>query len=479
MSWNGDDRPHPAPAGLWLRETLGPDPSPLPPLEGAARADVAVVGGGYVGLWTAIRIKELDPACDVVVLEQDLCGSGASGRNGGFVLSWWPKLESLVGLVGEDEALRLCRASDHAIDEIETSGIDCAFRRGGFLWTSASAPQDDAWEAAVRACEARGLDVFERLSPADVARRTGSDRHRGGVLERRAATVQPAALVRGLLARALGLGVRVHERSRVRRLDRRSPPVVRTERGAVACSRVVLATNAWAASLRGLHTRLVVVSSDIVATAPIPERLAALGWTGGEAISDSALMVHYYRTTDDGRLVFGKGGWGIALAGRIPASFDRHARRAQDVTRDLHWIYPSLAGVPIDAAWSGPIDRPAHGLPLIGRLGGRDHLLYGVGWSGNGVGPSVVGARILASLALRRDDEWARSALVDGVPGRFPPEPVRYVGAHVVRGAVVRKERDERAGRPVPAVARRLAALAPGSFASGQSHGREAHGRSE
>jgi glycine/D-amino acid oxidase-like deaminating enzyme len=121
---------------FWLQEALG-DAPPEPPLRGADRADVAIVGGGYVGLWTAIRIKEKDPGCDVVLLEQDVCGGGASGRNGGMVLSWWQKLSSLLKICGEEEALRLGRASEAAIDEIrafcEANGVDAHYRQGGFL----------------------------------------------------------------------------------------------------------------------------------------------------------------------------------------------------------------------------------------------------------------------------------------------------------------------------------------------------------
>ncbi len=136
-----DGQPEAKHRSLWLREVL-PDGPPQPPLAGAARADVAVIGGGFVGLWTAIRIKQHDPACDVVVLEQDICGGGASGRNGGMVLTWWPKLASLVRLCGADEAVRLGRASEAAIDELHsfcaTHKIDCHFCRGGLLWTATS-----------------------------------------------------------------------------------------------------------------------------------------------------------------------------------------------------------------------------------------------------------------------------------------------------------------------------------------------------
>ena len=323
---------------FWLSETLGDAPDE-PPLQGAARADVAIVGGGLVGLWTAIRIKERDPACDVVVLEQDICGGGASGRNGGEVLSWWAKAGKLVDLCGREEGVRIAQASVDAIGELEqfcaAHGIDAEFHRGGYLWTATTEAQLGAWDSTVELLRELGAPALELLEPAEVARRTGSPVHLAGVLDPSAATVQPAKLTRGLRRVALELGVRLHEHTRVTHLDRRSPAVLRTPSGALTADRVVIATNAWAASLRELHTRLVVITSDIILTEEAPERLAEIGWTGSEAISDSQVMIHYYRRTPRGRVMFGKGGWGIALAGRLPASFDRHEGRARDVGGEL------------------------------------------------------------------------------------------------------------------------------------------------
>ena len=148
-------------------------------------------------------------------------------------------------------------------------------------------------------------------------------------------------------------------------------------------------------------------------------------------------------------------------SGVIRAAFDRSAARAAEVTADLHRYYPSLRRVPITHDWSGPIDRSPMGFPLFGHLGGREHIVYGVGWSGNGVGPSVLGGKILASLALGRRDEWSASRLVDCRQGHFPPEPVRFVGAHLVRAAVARRERAENTGRNASWLIRRIAGLAP------------------
>jgi putative aminophosphonate oxidoreductase len=448
----------------WLQEVL-PGEQDCPTLVGNERADVAIIGGGMVGLWTALRIKERDPGCDVVVLERDVCGGGASGRNGGFVMSWWPKLASLVRVAGRDDAVALARASEAAIGELgrylEDHSIDAAFHRGGWLWTATSAAQIGAWEPVMRLCDELGVQPFGRLETEEVARRTGSPRHLAGVFEPAVATVQPAALVRGLRRVALEHGVRVFERTRVTKLGRQRPALLTTPGGRVTAEKVVIATNAWAANLVELHLRLVVISSDIVLTAPIPERLKEIGWGGGEAITDSQMMVDYYRTTRDGRIAFGKGGWGIALAGRVPRSFDRHPGRARLVAGDLRRYYPSLSDVPIVNDWSGPIDRTPDSLPLLGYLGGRRHLIHGVGWSGNGVGPSFLAGRVLSALALEADDEWSRVPLINRPPKRFPPEPVRFLGAQIVRQAVVAKERAENAGRRPAWAAEQLAKLAP------------------
>jgi len=454
------DEPH---RSLWLREALGDAPD-APPLAGSARADVAILGGGFVGLWTAIAIRQRDPACDVVVLERDVCGGGASGRNGGMVLSWWPKLSSLIARCGAEEAVRLGRESAAAIDAIEAfcteHAIDAEFRRGGFLWTATTPAHAGAWEGVLRRCEEHGVDAFRRLPPDEVARRAGSPRHLAGVLDPQAATVQPARLARGLRRVALELGVRIHEGTPAVRFTRERPLRVDTPGGTLHAEKLVVATNAWAAALPELQRSLVVVSSDIVATPPIPDRLAEIGWTGGEGITDSHTMVAYYRTTADGRIAFGKGTAGVTYRGRVGDAFDRSSARAAMAARDFRRYYPALADVPLEQSWGGPIDRTPASLPILGHLGGRDHLLYGVGWSGNGVGPSHVGGQILAGLALG-DPAARRCGLVDLAHARFPPEPVRYLGAQVVRAAVIRKERAEAADRPPRRLAVRVAALAP------------------
>lgn len=453
---------------LWLQEALGAEEGvESQELLKDTKADVCIVGGGYTGLWTALRIKELEPGADVVVVEQDICGGGPSGRNGGFALTWWSKIPTLIKRVGEEEAFRLAHAAEDAVRQIgefcEREGVDAHFQAGGWLWTATAPAQVGAWQSSVEAAAAHGEHPFELLSAEEAQARAGSPAHLGAAFEPTTAIVQPALLARGMRRVAVERGVRIFERTAMVDLDRELG-VVRTPSGSVHADAIVLALNAWATKIPELARAVVAVASDMVATAPMPEQLEESGWTGEEAISDCRLLVHYYRTTKDGRVAFGRGGGRLAFGGRVNANFDYNARQTRELEQELVRLVPAAEGVPITNAWGGPIDRTTDGLPICGSLRGKTHIVYGTGYSGNGVAPSLTVSKILASSALRRDDEWSGSALNRGVFGKFPPEPVRFAGGLVVREAVRRKERREDEGKSVDPVTKAVAGLAPQGF---------------
>jgi glycine/D-amino acid oxidase-like deaminating enzyme len=243
-------------------------------------------------------------------------------------------------------------------------------------------------------------------------------------------------------------------------LRRSTPLQVRTPHGEIDADRVVIATGSWALQMRELRRAFVIVASDVVLTEPVPEELERCGWNSGISISDSRLMVHYYRTTRDGRIAFGKGGGRLAYGGRVGPSLNGRSPIEAEVAGELRRIHPWLGEQPMAASWAGPVDRTIDGLPFFVELG-RPDLICGAGYSGNGVVPTVLGGRILASMALGRDDEWSRCGLVRRPASGMPGEPWRYAGGTLVRGAVARKERAEDADLPVALVDRALTRLAP------------------
>lgn len=449
---------------FWL-QSAEPSLTASPALVGNHTADVVIVGGGFVGLWTALTLKEHEPDCRVMLLEQDVCGGGASGRNGGFVMSWWPKIQSLTSFCSTEQARFLAQSAERAIAELgefcEQHQIDAAYRHKGWLWTATCAAHVDAWNATLQACERMGARPFERVSPREVARRTGSPVHLAGVLERSNATVQPAALVRGMRRVAVAAGVEIFENTAVTEIQPGRPARLLTAHGQVEARNVVLATNAWSSAIPELAKLFVPVGSSIVVTEPMAERLDGLGWSGGEAITDSQLMVDYYRTTPDGRIAFGKGTGSLSYGSKMGPVFSEDPVGIALTEADLRRTYPMLGDVALTHRWSGPIDRTYDSLPVFNHLQGCDNIHYGIGWSGNGVGPSRLGGRILASLALGRQDQWSQCALVGRTCKAFPPEPVRYLGGSLVRQSVIRKERAELRGQPANRFDVLMAGFAP------------------
>ena len=436
--------------GWWLQDAGAVDPQP--PLAGEHRADVVVVGGGYTGMWAAWHLRER--GADVVLLDAGICGEGPSGRNGGFVDHLAHAAPRLRALAGDEAARATVHASLAAVAAIGTWCAEHApsadFRRGGQIVAAAAPAQDGTEDGAVAACAALGLaGELLPLSPAEVRSRCASPVLRGGVLAPSTATVHPGHLARALRAALLERGVRVFERARVTGL---AGATVRTAHGRVVAGSALLGLNAWSAAVPPLRRRLTVTSSHMVITEPVPDVLEEIGWTGGECITDSRHMIHYFRTTPDGRIAFGWGGGRVVRGARLNGHAEVDRVLAAEVERHLRRFFPQLEGRSVSHAWGGPIDvSPTH-LPVIRSTGER--TFAGFGYTGNGVGPSQMVGRALASMALGRRDEHTELAIVDPPPVLVPPEPFRYAGGAVIRRALLRKEAAEEEGRRVDPLTR-------------------------
>jgi glycine/D-amino acid oxidase-like deaminating enzyme len=443
--------------GWWLEEAG--EVVPARPLDGDETADVVVVGGGYLGLWTAWHLRELEPEADVLVLDAELCGHGPSGRNGGFCETLWGDAHRLREVAGDSAALASCRASEEAVRGIgawcETNGVDAWFREAPMLEVATTESQLGSWDEEVRVAAALGApEEVAGLSAEEVRARCDSPLFLGGAAYRLNATVDPARLALGLRRVLLESGVRIHERTEVTELL--PDGGVQARAGRVHAGATVLAVNAAAVGFPGYRRSLAVASSHIVLTEPVPDVIDELGWTGGEAIVDARTLVHYTRTTRDGRIVFGWGGGRMGLGDRRSTRLERDADVIARTRESLVRFFPQLEGRELTHAWGGPIDvSPTH-TPIFGSRG-RVH--HGFGFTGNGVGPSYLGGQILARLALDRRDELTALPIVDPPRKLFPPEPFRWAGGSLIRRALVAKDAAEDDGRSPSALTRAVASL--------------------
>jgi glycine/D-amino acid oxidase-like deaminating enzyme len=242
-------------------------------------------------------------------------------------------------------------------------------------------------------------------------------------------------------------------------LERGRPATVRTPGGTVVADKVVLALSAWAGQVRELRRTMMPVAGHIVVTAPVGDRLSGTRFEQGELLGDSRLTVHYAQMTPAGRVVFGRGGGAVGMYGRVGTRLFDDPAMIATVTRDLHRWFPSLADVPITHSWGGPVDRAPRHLPFVGTIGHRQNIYYGHGYSGNGVAASAYIGRILGRLALEMNDEYTNSPLAQGAPAYLPPEPLRSVGAAVVRAAATHADDDEEQGRRPDLLTRSLRRL--------------------
>jgi len=399
----------------------------------------------------------------VAVVEAALCGEGPSGRNGGFLHGYWSSLPRARRVFGDGGALAVAQAASAIIPDVrefvERRGVDVWLREAPMLEVSAAAAQDEAIDAAVAAAGALGVE--EEAVPIgrdELAKRCSSPRFRRGVLYREGATVQPARLLRALRAAVLDEGVILHERTPMVRLHRGSPNVIEAPRGRIRAREVIVAINAAAAGWRPVARRLTAFGSYVVLTEPVPELLDRISWTGGESIIDARMFLHYFRTTNDGRVVMGSGSGPIGFGGRLDGRFTADGPSVARAEAGLRFLLPGLVEARIERAWGGPIDVSADHFPFFGTLPGT-RVHYGAGYSGNGVGPSWLGGRILARLALGVEDELTALPLVNRRIRPLPPEPIKRLGGGLVRGAALRAEEAEQAGRRPALPLRAIAAL--------------------
>jgi glycine/D-amino acid oxidase-like deaminating enzyme len=430
------------PCVVWFDDPERPTPSES--LRGSLRADLVVVGGGYTGLWSALRAKERDPDLDVVLLEADVCGGEASGRNGGFCsaslthgfangMARWPREMPAL--------LRLGRANLAGIkNTISDYDIDCGFESTGELDVATAAYQVEGLAQAEQAMNAAGCKVT-LLDQSEVRAEVHSPTYLAGLFDPEVAIVDPAQLVWGLRGACLDLGVRICEESQVRSLRegeyRRI--AVGTDRGAVQARRVILATNARPV-LRRLRLYTVPVYDYALATEPLSrEQLASVGWAHRQGVGDSGNLFHYYRLTRENRIVWGGYDAIYPYASRTHPKRDQRPATFAALSRHFFETFPQLAGLRFTHRWGGVIDTCTRFCAFYGVVKDR-RVAYAAGFTGLGVGSSRFAADVMLDLLSHRATERTELEMVRRRPVPFPPEPLRYVGIELTRRSLARAD---------------------------------------
>jgi glycine/D-amino acid oxidase-like deaminating enzyme len=432
------------PEPFWLTQPGAP--APADPLAGPETADLAVVGAGYSGLWTALLAKERDPGRDVVVLEAATAGWAASGRNGGFcAASLTHGFENGLNRFPDemDTLEKLGRAN---LDEIEATvrryRIDCAFERTGEL-VVATEPWHvrdltESYHATVRP------DV-ELLDRDQVRAEVDSPTYLGGVWDRAGcAMIDPARLVWGLRRVCQDLGVRFYEHAPVRRITRAGAGLrLHTAGGTVRAARVALATGAHGRLLRRLRHYVVPVYDYALMTEPLTgDQRAAIGWRHRQGLGDAGNQFHYYRLTADDRILWGGYDAVYFPGGRIAPAHDQREATFQVLARHFAETFPQLDGIRFSHKWGGVIDACSRFSGFFGTACGG-LLAYAAGYTGLGVGATRFGANVMLDLLGGRPTELTELALVRRKPVPFPPEPVRTGVIQLTRWSIARADRHE------------------------------------
>lgn len=411
---------------FWL-EDAGPH-HPAAALTGDVTVDVAIVGGGFTGLSTALHIRERDPGLRVAVLEAGAVGWGASGRNAGFSMTLFGiSLGLTIMRWGKQRAREadeyMVRAVEYTESQIDRLGIDCNYERTGLLQVAANRGQLKVQRHEFKLAGQAGLHETRWLERDEVQELVGSPLYVGGRFDPLCALLQPAKLVRGLAAAARAAGADIYEGTPVTAIHPGHKVRLDTPHGRVTAEKVVLATNAYAAWLRGLRRLQVPMHTYIVLTEPLSDRqLEAIGWRQRVGIEDGRNLLHYYRLTPDNRILMG-GHDAIYYYGNR-TGVDRHRRLQQALQHTVRETFPQLGDVRFTHHWGGPISATLDLVPAIGRLG--PNMYYSLGCMGHGVALTQLNGRTLADLVLETPSELTAAWFVNRKALPIPPEPLRY-----------------------------------------------------
>ncbi|ACZ37843.1 NAD(P)/FAD-dependent oxidoreductase [Sphaerobacter thermophilus] len=449
---------------FWLA-TSGDDLTPRPPLDGSIEVDVAILGAGFSGLWTAYYLLQRQPSLRVALIEAEIAGFGASGRNGGWCSASFPyPLAKLARRHGREGALALVRAMRDTVDEVgrvaRAEGLEIDYVKSGTLLLARGDHQLPALQAAFRSAQELGVaDDYEWLDARQAAERIRVTNVRAAYFNPHCATIHPGKLVRGLARVVERMGATIYEQTPVTAFEPRqagvpgSQPRLITTRGDVRAEVVVLCGEAYLSRLPGLRRQLIPVYTQIAITEPLSEaQWAEIGWAGRETVASMRLGVDYLQRTADGRIAFGERGSPYRFGSRISDDDDVYEpARAALERMTLEW-FPMLRGVRFTHHWGGPIGMPRDRMPTID-YNRPTGIATARGYTGLGVGTTNLAGRILAALICDDDSPLRRLPIVGHRSPNWEPEPLRWIGTRYVQRTL--RKRDEEMERTGVAPRRR------------------------
>jgi glycine/D-amino acid oxidase-like deaminating enzyme len=449
---------------LW--EATASPAAARPPLPGDRDVDVAIVGGGYTGLWTARALLESDPTLRVAVLERTRVGFGASGRNGGWCSALLPmSVDTLAAVAGPADAVRMQRQMFATVAEVaaatRSDAIDCDLAVGGYVALARNRPQLQRLEAEVAAARRHGFgeDDLRMLGAQEARERVGASSVVGGTYTPHCAALHPLRLVRGLAAAVERRGAVIHESTAVQSVE---PGRVGTDQGIVRADVIVLATEAYTVGLPGQRRRLLPIYSMMLATDPLPTAFwEQARLTARETFNDARHLIVYGQRTADDRLAFGGRGAPYHYGSRIRDRFDRHDRVHRALRRALDELFPYLGDISVTHRWGGPLGVPRDWFASVGF-----DRTTGIGWAGgyvgDGVAASNLAGRTIAALVAGKGDELTTLPWVQHRSPRWEPEPLRWLGVRAAARLTASLDRAEHRNGRTPRARSSLASRLTG-----------------
>lgn len=422
-------------------------------LEGRHDAGLVVVGAGFTGLWTALHLKALDASVDVAVVEQGTAAYGASGRNAGMLAETIDHGHELaVAHFGRDEAARLAVLGRDNVAEmlgfLEAHGIDCDFERSGQLHVALNQAHLEDLRGTLECARDLGVTQLRLLSREEVRADIHCDLYQGALFNPGGGILDPVKLVSGLKREALRLGVRVFEHSKVTALESDGAGVVvRSAAGRIHARRAILGTSAYTHHLLPqLRFRFIPFYDYIVVSEPLSEsQRAAIGWKSRAGVADMRTFFKYYRLTKDGRVLWGTSEAKYYAGNRVDPGCDHSEQHYAELRESFAQHFPALRELAFPYAWGGAIDATTRFTPFFGKArGGR--VLYGLGFTGHGIGTTHLAGKILAHMALDRPSPLLDLQLVRKPPFPYPPEPLRSLAVNLVSRALRRVDAGEKPG---------------------------------